>query len=84
MDNIAMKTIVAFFAGQCKAGAAPHVFDCEPDHRGCLSLSFGGKPAPKVHMALQFVIKTYFRIENVIAARLAKSACRLGPFNKAG
>ena len=36
----------------------------------------------KVHLALQFVIKTYFGIENAMAFRLAKGVSRIGSFNR--
>ena len=45
--------------------------------------SRGSKLPAKVHLALQFAMKTYFRIESVIAVRLAKSVARIGLFKRA-
>ena len=38
---------------------------------------------PKVHLALQCLVRNYFRIENVVAVRLVKSVRRLPQFARA-
>ena len=81
-DNMAMRTVVTFIAGLA-AGQPAITFGCIPDQRGNLRQAVGSKMHPKVHLALQYLIRNYFRIENVVAVRLAKSVHRLPQFPQA-
>eukprot|EP00959_Pyramimonas_sp_CCMP1952_P185007 3868284-Pyramimonas_sp.AAC.1 len=35
--------------------------------------------SPKVHLALQYLLRNFFRIENVVSVRLAKSIHKVPP-----
>ena len=72
LDNMAMKTVIAHIAG-LPAGKAPKLFGYVPDTQGNLRLSTESKFAPRIHLALQYLVRTYFRIDKVIAIRLGKS-----------
>eukprot|EP00959_Pyramimonas_sp_CCMP1952_P399263 8366094-Pyramimonas_sp.AAC.2 len=53
------------------------MFGFAPTQRGNLQLTTASHMNPKVHLALQFLSRNYFRLENVIAVRLAKSVDKL-------
>ena len=43
------------------------------------TLTQASKNAPKVHLALQFLVRNFFRVDDVFAIRLAKSVHKLSP-----
>eukprot|EP00959_Pyramimonas_sp_CCMP1952_P272305 5693188-Pyramimonas_sp.AAC.2 len=46
---------------------------------GTLQMTSASRLSPKVHLALQYLIRNFFRIENVVSVRLAKSIHELPP-----
>ena len=48
-----------------------------PNQQGNLRKTTASQLSPKVHMALQFLVRNYFCIENVVAIRFAKSVSKL-------
>ena len=61
-DNEALKAVVTFIQS-LSAGRAPVTFGYEPDSKGNLRQTPGSRLNPKVHLALQYLIRNYFRIE---------------------
>ena len=71
MGNEAMLTVLRHIS-HLPAGKSPEVFGYIHTKDG-LRLSTASKRAPTIHMALQYLIRNYFRINNVITIRLGKS-----------
>eukprot|EP00959_Pyramimonas_sp_CCMP1952_P345932 7245072-Pyramimonas_sp.AAC.1 len=61
------------------AGRPALTFGYVPTKRGTLQMTAASRLSPKVHLALQYFIRNYFRIENVVSVRLAKSIHTLPP-----
>eukprot|EP00959_Pyramimonas_sp_CCMP1952_P337157 7060454-Pyramimonas_sp.AAC.1 len=76
MDNVAMKTVLTCVAHP-GAGKPAKVFGYIPDYNGNLNLSDDSKIHPRVHLALQYLVRNYFRVKRVVALRLAKSVPNL-------
>ena len=72
MDNLSVKTDTKYMSG-LPSGKAPATFGCWPGRKGNLRMTDGSKLAPRVHLSVQCLVRTYFRINKVIAVRLAKS-----------
>eukprot|EP00959_Pyramimonas_sp_CCMP1952_P083380 1742605-Pyramimonas_sp.AAC.1 len=73
MDNTAMQTALASVA-HLGEGRPAKVFGYIPDYKGNLNLSDDIKFHPRVHLALQYLVQNYFRVERGASVRLAKSA----------
>ena len=71
LDNDAMDAILEYIS-RLPAGKPPEVFGYSgaPGH---LQLTAISKNAPKIFLALQFVIRNFFRVNDVVAVRLGKS-----------
>eukprot|EP00959_Pyramimonas_sp_CCMP1952_P263124 5502538-Pyramimonas_sp.AAC.1 len=69
---MAMQTVLTYVA-HLGAGKPAKVFGYMPDYKGDLNLSDDSKFHPRVHLALQYLLPNYFRVEHVVAVRLAKS-----------
>eukprot|EP00959_Pyramimonas_sp_CCMP1952_P237481 4963020-Pyramimonas_sp.AAC.1 len=69
---MAMQTVLTYVA-HLGAGKPANVFGYIPDCKGNLNLSDDSKFHPRVHIALQYLVRNYFRVERVVAVRLAKS-----------
>ena len=82
MDNTAMRTVLSFIAG-LGAGKPALTFGYLPDGKGSLRTTDASKLNPRVHMALQFLVRNYFRVDHVVAVRLAKSVHKLAPIKYA-
>ena len=82
MDNTAMRTVLTFIAG-LGAGKPALTFGYLPDSKGSLRTTDASKLNPRIHMALQFLVRNYFRVDNVVAVRLAKSVHKLAPIKYA-
>eukprot|EP00959_Pyramimonas_sp_CCMP1952_P272525 5697598-Pyramimonas_sp.AAC.1 len=76
MDNMAMQTALAYVA-HLGAGIPAKVFGYIPDYEGNSIFSDDSKFHPRVHLALQYLVRNYFRVERVVAVRLAKSESNL-------
>jgi len=76
MDNDAMD-IILIYVSRLQAGKTPEVFGYFYVD-GKYNLTTASKKAPKVYMALQYVIRNFFRIQDVFAVRLGKSVHRVG------
>eukprot|EP00959_Pyramimonas_sp_CCMP1952_P194328 4063639-Pyramimonas_sp.AAC.1 len=74
IDNLAMRTMTSCIASR-SAGRAPLAFAHFPDRSRVSRFSTGGELATHIRMTLQCVIKTHFRFESAMAARVAKGAC---------
>ena len=70
LDNGAMDTILNYIS-RLAAGKIPETFGYVASQSRLL-LSAASKKAPKVFLALQFVIRNFFRISDVFAVRLGK------------
>eukprot|EP00959_Pyramimonas_sp_CCMP1952_P130278 2724152-Pyramimonas_sp.AAC.1 len=76
MDSMAMQTALTYVA-HLGAGKPAKVFGYIPDYKGNLNLSDDSKFHPRVHLALQYLVRNYFRVERVVAVRLVKSVLNL-------
>eukprot|EP00959_Pyramimonas_sp_CCMP1952_P313016 6551953-Pyramimonas_sp.AAC.1 len=76
MGNVAMQTALTYVA-HLGAGKPAKVFRYIPDYKGNLNLSYDSKFHPRAHLSLQYLVRNYFRVERVIAVRLAKSVSNL-------
>ena len=81
MDNEAMQTVLDYI-GKLPAGKPSELFGYAPtgdpgNRIPKRELSAGTKRAPKVFMALQYLIKSFFKIDDVIAIRVGNSVHRL-------
>ena len=74
LDNDAMDTILNYIS-RLPAGKTPETFGYTKTRATSpqLQLSMASKRAPKVFLALQYVIRNFFRINDVFAIRLGKS-----------
>eukprot|EP00959_Pyramimonas_sp_CCMP1952_P191678 4008110-Pyramimonas_sp.AAC.1 len=76
MDHVAMQTVLTY-AAHFGAGNPAKVFGYIPDYKRNLNLSDDSKFHPRVHLALQYPVRNYFRVERVAAVWLAKSVLNL-------
>eukprot|EP00959_Pyramimonas_sp_CCMP1952_P334768 7010323-Pyramimonas_sp.AAC.1 len=76
VDSAAMQTVLAYVA-HLGAGKLAAVFGYIPDYKGNLNLSDDSKLHPRVQLALQYLVRNYFRVERVIAVRLAEGVLNL-------
>ena len=67
-----MKTVINYIAG-LPSGRLPVTFGYLPDHKGNRRMAEGSELAPRARLALQCLVRRYFRTERVIAVRLAQS-----------
>eukprot|EP00959_Pyramimonas_sp_CCMP1952_P049500 1034101-Pyramimonas_sp.AAC.1 len=61
------------------AGRPALTFGYVPTKEGTLQMTTASRQSPQVHLTLQYLIINFFRIENVVPARLAKSIHKLPP-----
>eukprot|EP00959_Pyramimonas_sp_CCMP1952_P209152 4375182-Pyramimonas_sp.AAC.1 len=73
---MAMQTVLTYVA-HLGGGKPAKVFGHIPGYKGNLNLSDDSKFHPRVHLALQYLVRDYFRVESVVAVRLAKSVLNL-------
>eukprot|EP00974_Lingulodinium_polyedra_P002519 236313-Lingulodinium_polyedra.AAC.1 len=78
MDNNAMRTIL-HYVSDLRAGKAADIFGYIPDDKKGTGykLSPMSHRAPKIHFALQYLVRNFFRVSNVIAVGLAKAVQRV-------
>ncbi len=79
MDNKAMQTVLDYI-GNLPAGKAPELFGYSAPNG---ELTTATKRAPKVFMALQYVVKSFFKIDDVIAVRVGNSIHQLPSYSGA-
>jgi len=74
MDHNAMDTVLQYI-DRLSAGKTPEIYGYVPSttDKNTFQLSAASRNAPKVYLALQFVIRTFFRISDVIAVKIGKS-----------
>eukprot|EP00959_Pyramimonas_sp_CCMP1952_P109982 2300653-Pyramimonas_sp.AAC.1 len=77
-DSIALRTVLTFVYSR-SAGRPALTFGHVPTKKGSLQMTTAIRASPKVHLALQNIIGNFFRIENVVSVRLAKSTHKLPP-----
>eukprot|EP00959_Pyramimonas_sp_CCMP1952_P055758 1165178-Pyramimonas_sp.AAC.2 len=77
-DNTALRTVLKF-AVSLPAGRPAMTCGYVPTKKGMLQMTSAGRLFPEVHLALQYLIRNLFRIENVVSGRLAKSIHELPP-----
>eukprot|EP00959_Pyramimonas_sp_CCMP1952_P328212 6871524-Pyramimonas_sp.AAC.1 len=82
-DNTALRTVLTFVAS-LSAGRPALTFGYVPTEKGALQMTTASRLSPKVHLALQHIIRNFFRIENVVPVRFAKSIHKLPPVTYAG
>eukprot|EP00959_Pyramimonas_sp_CCMP1952_P167835 3507540-Pyramimonas_sp.AAC.1 len=75
-DNTALRTVLTFIAS-LPAGGPAMTFGNLPTKQGYLRMTTSSKLSPRVHLALQHVMRNYIRIASVVTVRLAKSIHRL-------
>eukprot|EP00959_Pyramimonas_sp_CCMP1952_P261753 5473606-Pyramimonas_sp.AAC.1 len=54
-------------------------FGYVPTKEGMRQMTSASRLSPKVHLALEYLIRNFFRIENVVSVRLAKGTHKLPP-----
>eukprot|EP00959_Pyramimonas_sp_CCMP1952_P297954 6232821-Pyramimonas_sp.AAC.1 len=77
-DKTALRTLLTFVAS-LPAGRPALIFGYVPTKKGMLQMTSASRLSPKVYLALQYLIRKFFRIENVVSVRLAKSIHKLHP-----
>eukprot|EP00959_Pyramimonas_sp_CCMP1952_P275958 5768014-Pyramimonas_sp.AAC.1 len=50
-----------------------------PTKKGSLQMTEASRLSPKVHLALQYLIRNFVRFENVVSVKLAKRIHKLPP-----
>eukprot|EP00959_Pyramimonas_sp_CCMP1952_P345732 7240438-Pyramimonas_sp.AAC.1 len=75
-DSPALRAVLTFLAS-LSAGRPALTFGYVPTKEGTLLMTSASRLSPKVHCALQYLIRNFFRIENVVSVRLAKSIHKL-------
>eukprot|EP00959_Pyramimonas_sp_CCMP1952_P110522 2312256-Pyramimonas_sp.AAC.1 len=75
-DNTALRTALTFVAN-LSAGRPALTFGYAPAKKGALQMTTASRLAPNVFLSLQYLIRNFFRIENVVSVRLAKSIHKL-------
>eukprot|EP00959_Pyramimonas_sp_CCMP1952_P096029 2007705-Pyramimonas_sp.AAC.1 len=76
--SAALRTVLAFIASQ-PAGRSAMTCGCPPTEKGMLQMTGASRLSPTVHLARQYLIRNFFRIENVVSVRLAESIHELPP-----
>eukprot|EP00959_Pyramimonas_sp_CCMP1952_P366536 7676739-Pyramimonas_sp.AAC.1 len=71
-----MQTVLTYVA-HLGAGKPAKVLGYIPDYKGNFNLSDDSKFHTRVHLALQYIVRNYFRVERVVAVRLAKNVSNL-------
>eukprot|EP00959_Pyramimonas_sp_CCMP1952_P190339 3981197-Pyramimonas_sp.AAC.1 len=77
-DSTALRTVLTFVAS-LSAGRPALAFGYVPTRNGTLQMTTASLLSPKVHLALQYLIINFFRIENVVSVRLATRIHNLPP-----
>eukprot|EP00959_Pyramimonas_sp_CCMP1952_P205147 4289922-Pyramimonas_sp.AAC.1 len=77
-DNVVLRTALTFVAS-LSSGRPALTFGYVPAKKGALQRATASRLSPKVHLALQHVIRNFSRIENVVSVRLAKRTHKLPP-----
>ena len=77
MDNTAMRTLLTYISN-LPAGKAPEVFGQVLATDGSTwRLTAASRRAPKIHLALQYLTRNFFRVSNVVSIRLGKGLHRV-------
>ena len=79
MDNDAMYTILRYIS-ELQSGKLAEIFGYVLNGND-YQLTTMSKRAPKIHLALQFLIRNFFRINNVVTIRLGKGVQRTNKCN---
>eukprot|EP00974_Lingulodinium_polyedra_P082595 7997922-Lingulodinium_polyedra.AAC.1 len=68
MDNNAMRTNLQYIS-DLRSGKAAEIFGYIPDDKkgAGFKLSPMSHRAPKIHLALQYLVRNFFRVGNVVA-----------------
>eukprot|EP00959_Pyramimonas_sp_CCMP1952_P185398 3876702-Pyramimonas_sp.AAC.1 len=74
----ALRVVLTFIAGQ-PAGRPAMTCGYAPTKEATLQMTSASRLSPKVHLALQHLIRIFFRVESVVSVRLAKSMHVLPP-----
>ena len=82
LDNDAMDVLLEYIS-RLSAGKTPVTFGYA-GAQGNLKITAISKQAPKIFLALQYVIRNLFRINDVVAVRLGKSVTRFSKVDNAG
>eukprot|EP00959_Pyramimonas_sp_CCMP1952_P028129 590230-Pyramimonas_sp.AAC.1 len=77
-DNTALRTALTFVAS-LPAGRPAMTSGYVPSKKGMLQMTSASRVSPKVHLALQYLIRNFFRIGSVVPVRLDKSIHKLPP-----
>ena len=84
-DTDAMDLIIDYI-GNLAHNKMPETFGYAVDKKGdafSFHLTSASKRAPKIYMALQYLVRNFFRIESVVAIRLGKGVRSVGKFHYA-
>ena len=82
LDNDAIDTIIEHVSSLA-SGKTPETFGYTKTQEGRLQLTTASRNAPKVLYALQYMIRNFFRISDVIAVRLGKGVHNVSRCNHA-
>eukprot|EP00959_Pyramimonas_sp_CCMP1952_P453345 9468085-Pyramimonas_sp.AAC.1 len=77
-DNAALRTAPTFVAS-LPAGRPAMRYGCVPIKKGTLQMTSASRLSPMVHLALQCLARSFFRIENVVSVRLSNRTRALLP-----
>ena len=77
-ETTAMDTVLNYVS-KLSAGATPQNFGYIPAG-GNFHLSTMSRKAPKVYLALQFILRNYFRFDNIVVVRLGKGVKQTSQF----
>eukprot|EP00959_Pyramimonas_sp_CCMP1952_P292345 6114206-Pyramimonas_sp.AAC.2 len=81
-DNTALRAVLTFVAS-LPAGRPAMTCGDAPTKKGVLDMTSASRLSPKVHLALQYLIIIFFRIENVVPVRFAKRIHKRPPLDYA-
>eukprot|EP00959_Pyramimonas_sp_CCMP1952_P462713 9483704-Pyramimonas_sp.AAC.1 len=77
-DISALRAVLTFVAS-LSAGRPALTFGYVPTKKDTLHMTTASRLSPKVHLALQHLIRSFVRFENVVSVRLAKRIHQLPP-----
>ena len=75
-EDEALSTVLSYIS-RLSAGKSVETFGYVSHDKDMMYLSSASKKAPKVFLALQYVVKNFFDVKDVIAVRLGKGLHRV-------
>ena len=79
-DSDAMKVVLKHISTMTPGKTQTYGYVTDFRQEGTSRLSSMSIKAPKIHLALQFIMKNLFRVADVIAVRIGRSIGKIGQF----